>query len=278
MDNKTYICKYCGKEFETSQKLGGHVSKCKLNPNYNNTLNKINETKKSKYNVKIIKCEVCGNTFELSLTDKQFNKGKYRKTCSSKCSHKLSTIKCNNEIRSNKISNSNKNKYYGTYKTYICQYCGKEFTKLDNNSTIYCSNDCKLSGRHNKLSKLAKENNFGGYTENSIKKHKHGTYKGIHYDSSWELAYIIYNLEHNIEINRCTEFRTYIDNNGNEKRYLPDFIVNNDTIEIKGYFSDIAQLKQKYNPDIKVLLYNDIKFYLDYAKEKYGDDFWNNVK
>lgn len=259
--------------------MGGHVSKCKLNPNYNNALNKINETKKSKYDIKVIKCEVCGNTFELLLTDKQFNKGKYRKTCSSRCSHKLSTIKCNNEIRSNKISNSNKNKYYGIYKTYICQYCGKEFDhSMGITSNQYCSDECMKLSRQLKLSKLAKEHNFGGYNENSIKKHKHGTYKGIHYDSSWELAYIIYNLDHNIEISRCNEFRTYIDNNGDEKHYLPDFVVNNDIIEIKGYFSDDAKLKQKYNPDIKVLLYNDIKFYLDYTKEKYGNDFWNNIK
>lgn len=29
-----FICKYCGKEFESKEKLGGHVTSCKLNPNY----------------------------------------------------------------------------------------------------------------------------------------------------------------------------------------------------------------------------------------------------
>ena len=29
-----FKCKYCGKEFESKQKLGGHVTTCKLNPNY----------------------------------------------------------------------------------------------------------------------------------------------------------------------------------------------------------------------------------------------------
>lgn len=29
-----YKCKYCGKEFDIKQKLAGHTSKCKLNPNY----------------------------------------------------------------------------------------------------------------------------------------------------------------------------------------------------------------------------------------------------
>ena len=28
-----YICKYCGKEFEKSSQLGGHIIWCKENPN-----------------------------------------------------------------------------------------------------------------------------------------------------------------------------------------------------------------------------------------------------
>ena len=35
-----YKCKYCGKEFENKQKLGGHLSHCKYNPNYLNIINK----------------------------------------------------------------------------------------------------------------------------------------------------------------------------------------------------------------------------------------------
>lgn len=33
-------CKFCGKEFETGPKLGGHVVLCKLNPNFKNTCKK----------------------------------------------------------------------------------------------------------------------------------------------------------------------------------------------------------------------------------------------
>jgi glutathione synthase/RimK-type ligase-like ATP-grasp enzyme len=39
--DKKHICKYCGKEFETAQKLGGHVSRCELNPKYKSTIAKI---------------------------------------------------------------------------------------------------------------------------------------------------------------------------------------------------------------------------------------------
>ena len=40
-------CKYCGKEFDNPQKLGGHVTHCKMNPNYEkNKLNCNNFTTK----------------------------------------------------------------------------------------------------------------------------------------------------------------------------------------------------------------------------------------
>lgn len=61
---KTYICKYCEKEFETPHKLGGHIIRCKENPNYEK--NKINcnnfnkSTKKRKKDNTIYYCQYCG--------------------------------------------------------------------------------------------------------------------------------------------------------------------------------------------------------------------------
>ena len=46
MENNKHICKFCGKEFETAVKLGGHVSRCKENPKYKETINKIQQTRK----------------------------------------------------------------------------------------------------------------------------------------------------------------------------------------------------------------------------------------
>ena len=31
--NKKHICIYCDKSFDTGQKLGGHITRCLLNPN-----------------------------------------------------------------------------------------------------------------------------------------------------------------------------------------------------------------------------------------------------
>ena len=33
-----YKCKYCGKEFDSPQQLGGHIGRCKGNPNAKNNI------------------------------------------------------------------------------------------------------------------------------------------------------------------------------------------------------------------------------------------------
>ena len=61
-----YKCKYCGKEFDNGQKLGGHIIKCKLNPKYkeiiNNWRKKIITSKKiNNFNKEqILYCQYCG--------------------------------------------------------------------------------------------------------------------------------------------------------------------------------------------------------------------------
>ena len=122
---------------------------------------------------------------------------------------------------------------------------------------------------------VQKNCNFGGYVPNSIKKHHHGNYMGIHCDSSWELAFLVYNIEHNIPIKRCNVQRTYINHDGKIRKYFPDFIINeNIIIEIKGYENEDAKLKSQQNPDIIVLHKNEMIKYLEYVKNKYGNLFW----
>lgn len=55
--------------------------------------------------------------------------------------------------------------------------------------------------------------------------------------------------------------------------YIPDFITNDGIIEIKGYKSKGWKEKILYNPDIKILFFKDIKYILDYIKNKYGNNF-----
>lgn len=101
---------------------------------------------------------------------------------------------------------------------------------------------------------------------------KRGKYKGIRCDSSWELAFLIYHFDHNLNIKRCEERRKYVFN-GKELNYVPDFITDKGIIELKGCSSPGWRAKLEYNPDIIVYYKKEIQPYLDYVIGKYGEDF-----
>lgn len=126
-----FKCKYCGKEFDTPQKLGGHITCCKFNPNKSKNL------PKPKQIYKLI-CYKCGKEYELELTEEQYKNGKYRKNCSRSCANsRLLT----NETKL-KISNSLLN-----YKIKTCKVCGKEYTldknEFPNATKHVCSMECR---------------------------------------------------------------------------------------------------------------------------------------
>lgn len=281
-DVKIYICKYCGKEFSTSQKLGGHISRCKYNPQYNNIINNIKNTKLKKSNniERILVCEYCGNEYSLMLSDSALAKGKYRKTCSDKCAKCLTASKSTKD-RNKKISESiNKfNAEHKKIKKYICDYCGKEFTRQgDRKSKTYCSYSCMLNGRSKKLSIAAKNNKLGGLNPDTThKNYKRGYYKGIWCDSSWELAFVVYCIDHNIPIKRNYEYKEYIFEDKLYKFY-PDFIVNNcDIIEIKGFITPKNKAKIEQIHDVVFIYKKEIQPYIDYVVNKYGVDYYNTL-
>lgn len=149
---------------------------------------------------------------------------------------------------------------------YKCSVCGKIFNnieKRDCKGTKYCSLEC----RHKSLSQTR-----GGYRLGSGHS-KHGSYKGIRCDSTWELAFLIYHLEHNLYIERCKEKRFYNWNNSNHI-YYPDFKTDEGIIEIKGYITEQSLEKSKQNPDIIIVSKNEMKKYLDYVINKYGKDYY----
>lgn len=126
--------------------------------------------------------------------------------------------------------------------------------------------------RKQRISKTMKEHNCGGYRKGSGRGHK-GRYKNIYCDSSWELAFLYYHVYHNLRIERCKEFRTYIFN-GVTHRYLPDFITDDGIIEIKGYKTEQSEAKRIQNSDIIFLYEHDLQKYIDFVVDKYGKEFW----
>lgn len=246
-----------------------------------------------------VKCKKCGKIFTVIEEETKFPiKGdKYfccRSCANSRGPRSIETKqKISNSIKQSEkflLNNSvyRKDKYCYLNKEdlpkSICKNCGKEFYNdyIFNgyyykfiSTRKYCSKECLHQWKVNNLININKKYNLGGFKEGSIKNYKSGWYHGIHCDSSWELAFIIYNEEHQNKIERCKEIRYYI---LNDKKYEfhPDFILNDkDIIEIKGIKSRNSDAKQLYNPDVKFLYRNDMKLYLDYVINKYGSNFIN---
>lgn len=216
-----------------------------------------------------ISCQKCGKKFTLKLTESQYIKNKYRKHCSRSCAN--SRTFSNESIEKKRIAalnNKKTNRCKYNYKNYTCKYCGKSFTVIEDRdltSRKYCSKKCKDS-YYNEYIKPKQ----GGYRKGSGRS-IHGYYKGIRCDSSYELAFLIYCLDHNINIRRCDKTYKYIYDN-KEHLYFPDFIINNTIIEIKGYHTDVVDIKSESirDFDLVVLYKSDLKVCFDYIKDKYN--------
>ena len=111
MENNKHICRFCNKEFETAVKLGGHVSRCKENQKYKETINKIQQTRQKNLDINnpvenhICKCQYCGNDYQINyIRHNDFIKGNYNKTCSLECAHKLVNKNTNLKEKNKKIS------------------------------------------------------------------------------------------------------------------------------------------------------------------------------
>ncbi len=128
---------------------------------------------------------------------------------------------------------------------------------------------------HSEKTKQLLSKNSGGVREGAGRG-KHGRYHGIWCDSSWELAWVLYQEEHQIKFKRyhgCFEYKF----EGKLHKYYPDFELEDGTIvEIKGYWSKQWQAKLNQLPKDKRLLIlgkNEMASILKYVKTKYGNDF-----
>ena len=123
------------------------------------------------------------------------------------------------------------------------------------------------------------------YIKNRTHNKYRGTYKGIPFQYSFELAWIVWNIEHDVKFFRCDESFNYFDSMQNKTRtYYPDFKLEDGTIvEIKGRVTQNTLDKKQAIVDIYhrpyILLTQDkIQHCLDYCKNKYGDNFLQILK
>ena len=131
----------------------------------------------------------------------------------------------------------------------------------------------KEAERRKKISDYAKSSGLGGYVHGSGRGKK-GRYKGFFCDSTYELVYIIYNLDNNIEFKRCD--RTYpYQYEGMLHYYHPDFeLADGSLVEIKGYHTQLVDVKVASVNDrpIKVLYENDLLYAFKWVSEHYTYD------
>lgn len=126
-----------------------------------------------------------------------------------------------------------------------------------------------------KISESMKGNK--NYNINKTGRGRKGYYKGIFCDSSYELAYVIYCIDHGIDIIRNTESFPYIFN-GEKHLYYPDFIVNDEYIEIKGFWKPQVDVKASaVDKKIRVLYPKDMQDIFEYIKERYGKVVDKNI-
>lgn len=126
------------------------------------------------------------------------------------------------------------------------------------------------------IKKMKDNINCGGLRVGSGKG-KMGWYHGYYCRSSWELAWLVYQLEQGTKPEQCKEFFEY--KIGDEThRYYPDFKIGETYYEIKGAHYNKWEYKKEQFPKDKVLVIIDgkkeIKPYLQYVEEKYGKEFW----
>ena len=118
---------------------------------------------------------------------------------------------------------------------------------------------------------------------------KYYMYKDIHFDSSWELYYFIYNEDNGNNISRCTTHYKYLFENKTHT-YTPDFIINGVEVDVKG--SHFIQKDKMINPynrsqddlseakhqcmiknNVKLILEDEINKCKDYVDSKYGQNY-----
>ena len=185
-----------------------------------------------------------------------------------------------------------------TKKGFCNQSCSSTYTNLHRDKSIYVKSGnknriiikdkvkkktFKIPNRwpknYIKKSKIILPENrkkLGGYREGSGRS-KSGYYRGIYSGSTYELCWIIYNLDHNIKFSR---FQGELKDN--TLTYIPDFILDSgELIEIKGYYTNNVDRKTdlaiSLGYKISVLYKEDLKHIFDYVKQNYHTSEFNTL-
>jgi hypothetical protein len=285
--NTSVICRQCNTEFSKRESEIKRMEKrgyknhfcslrccCLYNKNIN--VNILPDIRRSEYYQNPKKCLNCNSTIPYEKKNNNLNY----------CSHKCGALhmqkdkglcKWNAKEKERLRELAKKNPYFnGTFSKKIekiekvCPTCNNIFFTYPKSKQLCCSKKCSVKWIV-KTGYL--KGKSGGYREKGGRG-KQGWYKGYYCNSSWELAWVIYQLDRGLQFKRNTQGFEYEFENRKYKFY-PDFIIENGNyVEIKAYID--AKNKEKilnFPHKLQVIGRNDIKLYIQYVEETYGKDY-----
>lgn len=270
---KDHACEICHASFDSGRELGSHKSthskkqcpSCFENVQAQSFKRHVlGCEKKIALLAQIRICKLCGKQFDNRIHD----------YCSGACSHSAANSRRTlSPETKQKIRIANEGKKIAKREVRTCKVCNEVFETKQSFVRDYCfKSDCSKKAKSEILSKALKGKS-GGVRQGGGHG-KHGRYKGIWCDSSWELAWVIYAQENGIQFKRNTKGFEYI---FNEKkfRYFPDFeLADGSFLEIKGY--DTAQSEEKHRQfpgKLQVLKKKDMLPIIDYVMNRHGKEY-----
>lgn len=278
-------CRFCNMFLANKGFLTIHERSCKANPN---RIPKVSPTKgrqldawKTKPTIVCPKCgtKVCESRFDSHL------KGKI---CARNSSANLDSLQLTESDKyqckfCNHLSNTRSGLHQHQNK---CLYNPDNIDMLKaHEAKLAASGTIKRHGgnlldaeaeqrRRERISQTLKQNPKAGGHRQGSGRGKKGWYKGFFCDSTYELVYIIYNLDNNITFKRCDRVYSYLKDD-EVHNYHPDFELADGTIiEIKGYHTALVDIKTNSVKDrpIIVLYESDLKYAFDWVKAHYNYD------
>lgn len=174
--------------------------------------------------------------------------------------------------------------YQKKEQTYTERYGASHFMKSEEGYKRYQDGLMAKTGYRNPMQNPeTQSNNSRGYL-----------FEGVHFDSSWELAYFLWLRDNKVDfIYHPAVCIDYVDSDGVSRVYRPDFIINGQLCEIKGdqFFNESGEPYnsytkkfwwEKYNimldNNVKILKFDEVKTYLRYIKTTYGKDYLKQFK
>lgn len=244
MSEAKHICKHCNREFQSGQKLGGHVTRCSDNPRYIQYSKVKADTLRANalYEEYVFSCRKCGKSYSLKLSKRAYEGGNYKKHCSSNCA--------NSRIHSNqtkaKISKSKERPKVSNY----CVICGIE-ARYQRKT---CSAQC-LSAYQKKIKKGRNQPigcKTGGFRQKGgrAKVYEYTNWTGqIMYLNREQIIVATLLDQHKLNWERNKIGFDYIDLEGNNRKFYPDFKVNQTYLQYKGWVTE--QMQHKMNESVK---------------------------